>query len=95
MPRVCYNKPNRKAKRFFKPCDVARIAQNCIDDSNGTVTPAQLLATVAKQLGYTHISVAVKKGTVLEPSRESQLVDILEKMRDGLNEFLRKFGIEG
>ena len=87
--------PTRKQKRYFQPCDVARIAQNCVDDSNGTVTAAQLLATVAKQLGFTHISVAIKKDQVLEPSSESQLVTILENMRDSINKFLKIFGIEG
>lgn len=47
-------KPNRKYKRYFKPCDVARIARNCRDDNN--LTGEQVIACVAKGLGFSHIS---------------------------------------
>ena len=94
MPRVCYIRPNRKRPRYFKPCDVARIAQNCLDDSDGSVTAEQLLAVVAKQLGFTHISLSVDPRSVDDKST-SLLIDKLEAMRDSLNRFLKKFGIDG
>jgi len=54
MPKKVYYKPNRSAPRYFKPCDVARIAWNCFDD--GMVDdPNVLLACVAKRLGFSHI----------------------------------------
>ena len=54
--RVCFYRPKRSKKRFFSVCDVARIAQNVVDD-NGEA-PEVVMAYVARQLGFTHISLS-------------------------------------
>ena len=56
MTSICRKKPNRSAPRFFSPCDVARIARNCVDDRN--LRPEEVLACVAKGLGFTHVSLS-------------------------------------
>jgi len=93
--KKCYYKPTRSAPRYFTPCDVARIAQNCIDDSGGDVTPLILMAVVGKQLGFTHIatSVIVNRDTA-ERSPESKLVRLLEQVRDELDKVLRALGLD-
>ena len=50
-PRLENHRP-----RFFKPCDVARIARNCVSDNN--LTEEEVLACVAKGLGFSHISLS-------------------------------------
>ena len=37
-----------RSPRYFKPCDVARIAQNCVDDND--IPPEVVIACVAKKL---------------------------------------------
>lgn len=98
MPLKCYIKPDRKKKRVFMPCDVARIAEYCFDDNNQDIPRELILALVAKRLGFTHISLHrrdSKDGNALEPSKYSTLVKKLEDVRGVLNDLLRKFGIEG
>lgn len=47
-----------RSPRYFKACDVARIAENCLED---TGTPEYIiLACVAKRLGYQRVWVADK-----------------------------------
>lgn len=97
MPRKCYIKPNRKKPRYFKPCDVARVAKNCVQDND---LPAELvLAYVARGLGFTHIALHKRDeefNTDDGKARVSSLVKQLEEFREVLNEFLKKyFGIEG
>lgn len=70
MVKKVYYKPTRSSPRYFKPCDVARIAWNCFDD--GMVSdPNVLLACVAKRLGFTHI--------VLHPDYEDDYKKYLAK----------------
>ena len=58
MPRYCFNRPNRKNKRYFSACDAARIAREVVKDRG--LTPEEVLACVAKGLGFTHIIVNKK-----------------------------------
>lgn len=53
----CYDKPNRSKPRYFKTCDAARISREVIRDDPET-TPEEVLACIAKQLGFTHISLS-------------------------------------
>lgn len=97
MPIKCYNKPNRKRKRVFMPCDVARIAEYCYDDNNQTVTRELILALVAKRLGFTHIAVKKENVGVVEPTlaeRQSPLLSALESVRDAIDNILRKLGLD-
>jgi len=57
MPTVCIKRPNRTKKRFFKPCDAARIARECIKD-DPELTPEQVLACIAKGLGFATIALS-------------------------------------
>lgn len=86
-----YRSP-RKKSRIYKPCDVARIAVYCSND-NPDVTKEQLLACVAKSLGFTHISLQTREGE-LASSNESQLVLILEDLRNKLDNILRDWGFD-
>jgi hypothetical protein len=97
VSKVTYYRPNRKKPRYFKPCDVARIAKNCVQDNE---LPAELvLAYVARGLGFTHISLHKREeefDTDDGVQRVSGLVKELEEMREILNAFLKKyFDIEG
>lgn len=57
MVLKCYQKPNRSKKRVFRTCDVVRIAREVLRDDEET-TPEELLACIAKGLGFTHISLS-------------------------------------
>jgi len=76
MPTVCKYKPNRSKPRYFKPCDVARIAWNCWDDEQVS-DPNVLLACIAKRLGFESI--------VLHPDYEDRYDEYLaiEQELDG------------
>ena len=76
MARVCRYKPTRTYKRYFKPCDVARIAANCLDD-NPDLDVNVLLACVAKRLGFESI--------VLHPENNDRYAEYLaiEEELDG------------
>jgi len=96
MAKVCRYKPNRTKKRYFKPCDVSRIAKNCVQDNN--LPPELVLAYVARGLGFTHIALHRRDEEINTDdgvSRVSKLVEQLEEIRDALNKFLKGFGIEG
>lgn len=92
MPIKCYNKPNRKQPRFFTACDAARIAQQVVDDRG--LTPEQVLACIAKNLGFTHISLsrqAVVEGSLvplggilvrLSIASLGQLLRLLRQLKD-------------
>lgn len=56
MPIKCYYKPNRTKPRYFSACDAARIAKQVVDDRG--LTPEQVLACIAANLGFTHISMS-------------------------------------
>lgn len=73
MARICRYYPTRTYKRYFKPCDVARIAENCMLDNAG-LDPNVLLSCVAKRLGFTHI--------VLHPEKEDFYADYIRKERE-------------
>lgn len=53
-----------KTPRYFTSCDAARIARNVVNDRK--LTPEQVLACVAKGLGFTHISLRSESQTVVE-----------------------------
>jgi hypothetical protein len=60
---------------------------------NQDVTAEQLLAVVAKGLGFTHIALQsrVEERQIAE---QSKLVTQLEKIRDALDSFLRGLGLD-
>lgn len=53
----CYLKPARKERRVFKTCDAVRICREVLAEDAET-TPEELLACIAKSLGFTHISLS-------------------------------------
>jgi hypothetical protein len=55
MTLKCYSKPNRTTPRRFTPCDAARIAREAAKSNN--LENVQVLACVAKGLGFTYISI--------------------------------------
>jgi hypothetical protein len=100
-PRVgyyCTTIPHRKKPRVYQPCDVARIARYCLQD-NPDVSRNQLMAVIAKGLGYSSIAVEEPVGMVqdseLSSKQTSTLIDLLELFREWLNRLLALFGIEG
>jgi hypothetical protein len=56
MPNVTYFKPNRTRIRTFKTCDAVRICREVL--SHDDTTPEELLACIAKSMGFTHISLS-------------------------------------
>lgn len=92
MPKVTIRRQGRTTKRVYKPCDVSRIAIYCLND-NPSVTSDQLLACIAKRMGYTHIATA-KVTDKLEPSKVSPLVQKLESLRDVIDGILRAWGVD-
>lgn len=54
--------PNRKKRRYFTACDAARIAREVIKDDS-TTTPEEVLACIAKGLGFSHISLSRQRTT--------------------------------
>ena len=69
----CYRKPNRTKKRTFKACDAARIAREVVRDDPAT-TPEEVLACIAKGMGFTHISLT--RQTVVESAVDLRKVPI-------------------
>lgn len=63
MPKVCRYKPNRTFPRLFSSCDAARIAREVAKQKKDT--PEEIMACIAKGLGFTHISLS-RSGTVVE-----------------------------
>jgi len=79
--RKCYYKPNRTKKRYFKPCDVARIARNCVDDNEG-VTNIITLACVARGLGFKRLCLSEKQ--IAEAKEYKKKVDLEAKKAEDL-----------
>lgn len=76
MTLKVYNKPNRTKPRYFSPCDVARVAFNCVDDTGAD--RELVLACVAEKLGLDFV--ATKRG---KPKSKFTLTDV----RNGISEF--------
>jgi hypothetical protein len=57
MPIKCFNKPNRKNPRYFSMCDAARVAREVVR-THPEDTPEEVLACIARGLGFTHISLS-------------------------------------
>lgn len=83
MSKKCYEKPNRTARRYFKTCDAARIAREVIRDDPET-TPEEVLACIAKGLGFTHISLSrqrvVESGVSLGKVPIKPALTLLQKL---------------
>ncbi len=81
MTIVCRYIPNRTKKRYFSACDAARIAREVVKDQKAT--PEEVLACIAKGLGFTHISLSrqrvVESGVILKKDTVVGLVLILKK----------------
>jgi len=95
MPLVCRVKPNRTKPRLFSSCDAARIAREVVKDDK-SLTPEQVLACIAKGMGFTHISLSrltvVESGINLDKKTILPLVLSLEK---GLIELSKKTKLIG
>ncbi len=61
---VVYTRPCRSTPRYFKCCDVARIAQQCVNDTGES--REALMAAVAKQLGFPKVYIADGKVKLFE-----------------------------
>ncbi len=59
---------------FFSPCDVARIAKNCVEDTEAN--EIDVIVCVAKQLGYNFIAVNVQE--FVEDFAEQRLQDVID-----------------
>jgi len=91
-----YNKPNRTQPyplRYFKQCDAARVAREVIKRDPQS-TPEQVLACVAKGLGFTHISLS--RTTSVEasilPAVIRNLPVLVEKALTLLRALVKKYG---
>jgi hypothetical protein len=66
----------------------------CLND-NPTVTTDEMIALLAKTLGYTHVALGktqqIKDNT--EQKQTSQLIDWLESTRNVVDEVLRRLGV--
>jgi hypothetical protein len=78
MPEKTYFKPNRTKVRHFSVCDAARVARYAVRDDG---SPEEVLACIARGLGFTHISLS--RPTSLEAAA---LPDVIKR----LPEFLEK-----
>jgi len=72
--KKCYYKYPRNPPRYFKPCDVARIAQNCVQD-NDNIGRAHVLACVANALGFDHICLSLAEYNVARGYRVGGAVE--------------------
>jgi ribosomal protein L32E len=88
------NRLKRKKQRVFMPCDVRRIMIYCLND-NPSVSNDEMIALLAKTLGYTHVSLKKRDEIVdeVEEKKTSQLIDWLETTRDYLDKILLGFGV--
>ena len=77
-------KPFRTNRRFFSSCDAARIAREVVKDRGET--PEQVLACIAKGLGFTHISLSRQQAVQAGNVRAAVLIakSSLEILRAGL-----------
>jgi len=83
---------NYTKARGYTPCACVRICKYCLAD-NPDVTPAQLLATIAKSMGFQSIALPQAR-TQNETAGQSGLVRALESVRDQLDRFLRLLGLD-
>jgi hypothetical protein len=80
MPTKTYYKPNRKEVRHFSVCDAARVARYAVRDDG---SPEEVLACIAKGLGFTHISLS--RPTSVEAA---SLPDVIKKIPEVLEKVL-------
>lgn len=90
----CKKRYKRKP-RVFKPCDVVRIADNCVKD-NLNVDSELIMALLAKHFGYKFV--ALRKIDIVrdevERKQTSDLLDWLESTRDEIDKWLRRIGVD-
>jgi hypothetical protein len=76
MPNKTYYVPNRTQRRYFKMCDAARVAREVVAHNDDT--PEEVLACIARGLGFTHISLSrtrvVESNIATIPSRLPALI---------------------
>jgi len=86
----CRPKANRTKKRVFNSCDAARIAREVVKD-DPEVTPEQVLACIAKGMGFTHISLSRQRSVESSVSlRKSVILAILQTVKESLKRLGRK-----
>ena len=92
--KVCKCVYKRK-KRVFKPCDVVRIADNCVKDNQG-VNSELIMALLAKHYGYKYIALRKidKVRDEIERKEVSGLIGWLESTRDKIDQVLRNVGLD-
>jgi len=81
MPKVTVYRPNRTNSRYFTPCDVARIAWNCFDDTGSS--KKEIIACVAKRFEFQVIALPTKDRTIPEG---------VQKKLDAIKNFALKLG---
>lgn len=94
MPVKTYYKPNRTKPRYFKMCDAARIAREVVRDNPGD-TPEEVLACIAKGLGFTHISLSRPtsvQASALPAVIIRNLPALLEKLSEVITILIKRYG---
>lgn len=88
-----YNKPNRSKPRYFSACDVSRIALQVVDDRG--LTPEQVLACIAKNLGFSHISLSREASKPVEASTISlkKTVSLMKVIVEGLIKLSKRYNL--
>lgn len=91
MVQVLINRPNRTRIRYFRACDAARIAREVVKDDPET-TPEEVLACIAKGMGFTHISLSRQRTADASVSlRKDTIISILKLAKKGLEIATQKF----
>lgn len=73
-------KPNRTKPRYFKICDLPRIAFNVFYDDTNVTNTDQILAVIAKAFKYTEI--VSNKDKTTDPTAGSELEDMMTTALD-------------
>jgi len=93
MPTVTYFKPNRKRIRTFKTCDAVRVCREVL--SHDETTPEELLACIARSMGFTHISLSrptTVQQQLISPAVIANLPALIESAIAALLLLAKKYG---
>jgi len=84
--------PNRTKKRYFTACDAARIAREVVRDDSET-TPEQVLACIAKGMGFSHISLSRQRAVESNVSLSKPTITLAKTLLKKSIPLLRKFNL--
>lgn len=94
MPTVTYYKPNRTTIRTFKTCDAVRVCREVL--SHDDTTPEELLACIAKSMGFTHISLSrptTSQAAIINlPAAIATVPVIIQKLVGFLTLLIKRYG---